>query len=150
MAMHSHFLKWWAIKTKVFYQPFQPCWKASWCISPEQGRPIIPMWSPDARILRLTWRHLFLQSLERHFLGHQKYPFKIAKMSALLLGLLQGDFASLATLLGNSWEMLALSKCVKLNIESARSVNVYYWIPTDLIGFDSVSRVWTTHPLSLD
>lgn len=46
--------------------------------------------------------------------------------------------------------MLALPKCVKLNIESARSVNVYYWIPADLTGFDSVARAGLPHPLYLD
>lgn len=44
-------------------------------------------------------------------------------------------FVFLATVEGNSWEMFSLSKCAIVTIESPWSVNVYYWIPEDLIDY---------------
>ena len=113
----------------------------------ELQRPVVPTCFSDARRPPLTWRQLLLHLRERHFPGHPVCPFKFAEMPARCWGL-SSTPPFLATLLGNSWAMLALSKCVKWNIESIRSVNVYYQSPADLTRFDSVSRVRILHHVS--
>lgn len=82
--------------------------------------PVLSRWQnapPDLETTVLTFARMA-------FSGSSNVPPQICWNASSLLGLLQCSFASLAILLGNSWAMLALSKCVKLNIEPTRSANV--------------------------
>lgn len=144
------FLKLWAIQSKTFYPLFQAHWTAPQCVSSvrsaaEAGCTYVLFrcqnTPPDLETTVLAF-------VGMAFSGSSSVPFQICWNVSSLLGILQCSSASLATLLGNSWAMLALSKCVKWNIESIRSVNVYYQIPADLTGFDSISRVRILHPVS--
>ena len=144
------FLKLWAIQSKTFYPLFQPHWTASLYISPVRS-------AAEASCTYVLFRcqktppnleTTVLAFVGMAFSGSSSVPFQICWNVSSLLGILQCSSASLATLLGNSWAMLVLSKWVKWNIESIRSVNVYYQIPADLTGFDSVSRVRILHPIS--
>lgn len=73
------------------------------------------------------------RSVRMAFSGSSSMSFQICSDVRSLLVFLLFCFAFLATVEGASWAMLALSKCVMLTIETPRSVNVYFWIPEDLI-----------------
>lgn len=100
-AMDFDFLNWWAIKILIFLPTFSmkldcfPVYPV--LLLEDQGWPIVPICYSDAKIFPLTWRCLFLDLLEWHFLGHLPFmPLKICWNISSVLGFLQCCFASLA------------------------------------------------------
>lgn len=108
----------------------------------EQGRHTVPLFP-------LSGAHCFLWPADtlsdRSVRMSSTMGLQICSDVRSLLVFLLLCFAFVATVEGNSWAILALLKCVVLTIESARSVNAYFWIPGDLIDFFFVSRIQILH-----